>query len=100
MTRGNQWLSLRGTALEWWTDELSETEQRIAALGDGVTEWTRLLLTRFKQPSNVAIESMLQEKFTLKDASNHREPGEFAVKMLRSAKDAGLSDIKVQLDII
>ncbi|MCJ1226973.1 hypothetical protein MMC12_003628 [Toensbergia leucococca] len=69
-------------------------------LGNDVTEWTRLLIARFKQPSNLAIDAMLNEKFTMRDASNHREPREFTVKMLRSAKDAGLSIVKVQLDIV
>lgn len=70
------------------------------ALGDNVDEWTRLLAKRFRQPSNVAIDAMLHEKFTMRDAASHREPREFAAKMLRSAKDAGLAEAKVQLDIV
>ncbi|KAL8798875.1 MAG: hypothetical protein Q9200_007677 [Gallowayella weberi] len=55
MVRENLWLSLRGTALEWWTGEMSETEKRLAKLGNGIDEVTRLLLARFREPSTVAI---------------------------------------------
>ena len=100
--RNNLWMSLRGTALEWWTAELSDTERRITTYGNGddVNEWTKLLAERFKEPSNVALGTMLQEKFTLRDAANKREPREFAQKIIRSAKDANFSDVKNQLDLI
>ena len=32
LVRDNLWLSLRGTALEWWTGELSDAERRMARM--------------------------------------------------------------------
>ena len=98
--RENLWLSLRGTALSWWTSELSETERRITTYGKDVDEWSKLLIKRFKQPSFVAMTSLLKESYTLRDAAAKREPREFAQRMLRTAKDAGINDPLPQLDMI
>ena len=100
VVKNNLWTCLRGTALEWWTGELSEVEHRITKLGDGIKEWSTLLRGRFKEDSNVAINNMLREKYTLRDAANRREPREFAQKIIRSAKDAGLLQTSNQLDMI
>ena len=100
--RSNLWMSLRGTALEWWTAELSDTERRITTYGNGndIDEWVKLLSERFKEPSNVALEAMVLEKFTLRDAANRREPREYAQKIIRSAKDASFNGTKNQLDMV
>lgn len=100
IVRENLWLSLRGTALSWWTSELSDIERRIVTYGKDLDEWSKLLIKRFKQPSFVAMESLLKESYTLKDASAKREPREFAQRMLRAAKDAGINDTAPQLDMI
>ena len=98
--RENLWMSLRGTALEWWTAELSATEKRITKLGENLDEWAALLVGRFKEPADVAIDAVLRERYTMRDATSRREPREFAQKILRSAKDAGMILVKNQLDII
>ena len=100
VVRENLWLSLRGTALSWWTSELSETERRITTYGQGIDEWSKLLIKRFKQPSFVAMTSLLKESYTLRDAAAKREPREFAQRMLRTAKDAGINEPGPQLDMI
>lgn len=100
LVRENLWMSLRGTALEWWTAELSATEKRITRLGDGVEEWSTLLAGRFKEPATVAIDAVLRERYTMRDAISRREPREYCQKILRSAKDAGMNVVKNQLDII
>ena len=102
LTRNNIWMSLRGTALEWYTAELTEVEKRILKYGNGDTieEWANLLTSQFKKPANIAIDAMLHERYTLKDAASQREPHEYAQKILRSAKDAGLTVVKNQLDMI
>lgn len=103
MVRENLWTCLRGTALEWWTAELSDAEKRLTKYGNpdsDISEWSRLLTARFKEPSHVAIDAVLRERYSLRDASSRREPREFAQKILRSAKDAGMTLVKNQLDII
>lgn len=100
LVRTNLWTCLKGTALSWWLGELSENDKRLAKLGTKLDEWERMLITRFKQPTNVAIDQALRERYTLRDASNHREPREYAQKILRSAKDANLTTVGNHLDII
>ena len=102
MVRNNLWTCLRGTALEWWTAEVSDAEKRLSKYGNGdnLDEWCTLLVSRFKQPSHVAIDAVLRERYTMHDASTRREPREYAQKILRSAKDAGMTNIKNQLDIV
>ena len=102
MVRNNLWSCLRGTALEWWTAEVSDAEKRLSKYGDAnnLDEWSTLLAGRFKKPSHVAIDAVLRERYTMHDASIRREPREYAQKILRSAKDAGMTSIKNQLDIV
>ena len=100
LTRDNAWLCLRGTALEWWTAELSENDKLLARLGNGVDQISRLLTLRFKEPTNVAMDAILHERYTMRDAANRREPREYAQKIARSAKDAGLTGVQNQLDIM
>ena len=98
--RDNLWLSLRGNALSWWTSELSDDQRRLATYGENLDEWSKQLVKRFKQPSFVAMESLLKESYTMRDAAAKREPRDFAQRMLRTAKDAGINDILPQLDMI
>ena len=100
LVRTNLWTCFKGPALEWWLSELTESEKRLVKIGTKLEEWERMLIERFKSPGNVAIDALLREKYTLRDAQQKREPREFAQKILRAAKDAGLKDVKVQLDII
>ena len=100
VVRDNLWLSLRGSAISWYTSELSDAERRLTTLGDELEEWTKLLVKRFKQPSFVAMESLLKETYTMRDAAAKREPRDFASRMLRTAKDAGIKDVLPQLDMI
>ena len=104
IVRQNLWTCLRGTALEWWTGELTENEKLLTTLtagaDDKLRQWTRLLHARFKASSNIALESLLNERYTLKDAANRREPREYAQKILRLAMDASLDSVKNQLDTI
>ena len=79
---------------------MSNTERRIASYGTDVNEWTKLLIKRFKQPSFVAIKSLLKKSYTLRDATTKREPRDFAQRMLRTAKNAEINDVGPQLDMI
>ena len=100
LVRTNLWTCLKGPALEWWLAELSENDKRLAKLGNKLDEWERMLIDRFKSPTNVAIDSLLKEKYTLRDAANRREPREYAQRILRASKDAKFTDVRNQLDVI
>lgn len=104
LVRDNLWLSLRGTALEWWTGELSDAERRMARMTmagqEKLSEWVTLLHDRFKQPTNVAMNSLIHQRYTIRDAASQREPREYAQKIIRLAKDAGMTGVLNQLDLI
>lgn len=42
----------------------------------------------------------MRERYTIRDAANRREPREYAQKLLRLARDADLSQLKNQLDLM
>ena len=82
VVRDNLWMSFRDIALKWWIDELSNIERRMTRMtfieADDLSEWTTLLLSRFKESSNVAMQSLITQKYTLRDATNRRELKEYA----------------------
>ena len=96
----NLWTCFKRPALGTWLCELSENDKRLAKLGDKLDEWERMLIDKFKAPANVAMDTLLKEKYTLRDASQRREPGEYAQNILRASKDAGFTSTKNQLDVI
>lgn len=106
MVRENLWLSPRGTAMKWWDTELSANEKRMSRMSEeghdvtGIDEWITLLHGRFKEPPHVAMDTLMHEKYTIRDTVSRREPREYAQKILRLARDAGLSQLKNQLDIM
>ena len=55
---------------------------------------------RFRLPANEAMDTILKERYTLRDASQRREPREFAQEILRASRDAGFTNVKNQLDVI
>lgn len=44
------------------------------------------------KPSNVALQDLLKERYTIHDAANRREPREYAQKILRGAKDCRMDE--------
>ena len=98
--RTHLWTCLKGRAMNWWLGELGDDGKKLVKLGRGIEEWELKLTTRFKKPTNVAIDAVLKERYTIRDAANHREPHEYAQKILRSAKDAQFTSLRNQLDII
>ena len=93
--RVNFWMNFRGTAFEWWTTELSNTEKK-TKFGDSVDEWFTLLIFKLKKPFTAAIDIMFHEKYTMKNEVNCREPREFIQKVIRSAKNSGFTQTKIQ----
>lgn len=97
----NLWLSLQEDVLKWWYT-LDDIEKRIMKYenDDSLDEWAQLLIKQFSQSSNVTIDSMLNEKYTLQDTFNRRESRSFAQKIIQAVKDVKLDNVKNQLDIM
>ena len=97
----NLWLSLREDVLKWWYT-LDDIEKHIMKYenDNSLDEWAQLLIKQFSQLSNVTIDSMLNEKYTLQDAFNRRKSRSFAQKIIQAVKDARLDNVKNQLNIM
>ena len=100
LVRINLWTCLKGFVLEWWLTKLYENDKRFVKLGNKLDEWERMLIKRFKPSFSIAIDSLLRERYILRDAGNHRESRKYVQRILRGAKDVKFTDVGNQIDII
>lgn len=98
LLRQNLQICLRGSALAWYTTELTENDKRLVAYG--IEEWYRLLLARWKQPRSQGMSVLLREKYSMQDAARHREPREFAQTIMRAAQNADMGVMKDHILLI
>ena len=104
LIRDNLWLSLKNIALKWWTNELSDVERRMTKMimteQEKLSEWISLLHDRFKQSINVAMNSLIQQRYILRNVAAQRESREYAQKIIRLAKNADMISVLNQFDFI
>ena len=65
-----------------------------------LSKWINLLHARFKQFTNVIMNSLMQQRYTLRDAVAQRESREYAQKIIRLTKDADMINVLNQLNLI
>lgn len=70
LVRQNLSICLKGSALAWYTSELIANQKRLLRLGNGVDEWEQKLVARFKKRPNVAMATIVRERYTMMDARN------------------------------
>ena len=104
LIRNNLWLSLKNTALKWWTDKLFDVERRMTKMTmteqKKLSEWINLLHNRFKQSINVVMNSLVQQRYTLRNVAVQRESREYAQKIIRLIKNVDMISVFNQLDLI
>lgn len=98
LLKQNLQVCLRGGALAWYTTELTENDKRLVSYG--IEEWYRLLLSRWKQPRSQGMSVLLREKYSMQDASRHREPREYAQTIMRAAQNADMGVMKDHILLI
>ena len=86
--------------MNWWLGELSEDAKKVVKTRRNLDEQEIKLLGQFRQPTNITIDNVLYKRYTLRDTANRREPRKYVSKIVRLAKDANLTNIPNQLDII
>jgi len=59
---------LRGAAIEWYTDTLTNFEKEALRTGS-ITLWYDRLENKWKEPTAVAVKQVLSAKYTLEDAA-------------------------------
>jgi hypothetical protein len=87
---------LRGTALAWYTTELSNLERQGLRAGTLETFLTELTL-RFQEAQDVALRKLTAEKFTAYQVRQERQPAEYVYTIIRHAKSALITSPSQQL---
>ena len=104
LIRNNLWLNLKNTTLKWWTDELFDAERRMTRMimidQEKLFEWISLLHDKFKQSTNVVMNSLIQQRYTLRNVASQRESREYAQKIIRLIKNADMINVLNQLNLI
>lgn len=90
LLRNNLYICLRGTALAWYTEVLTEEQKRLVKLGSDIDKWLFALLKRFKKSPSTAMATVTKKCYTIKDARRKREPLKFAQIIIRAAKSANM----------
>lgn len=83
---------LRGTAIAWYTEELSSLE-RTGLWNDTnrVQAWCSALEARFREPISLAFERLSKEKYTVTDARNRRKPSAYVQAIIRHSEASGFT---------
>ena len=100
LVRQNLLSCLRGTALAWYTIELTAEAKTELRTGPGIENWTARLQAWFRQQANRAMAIVACERYTLDDARRRREPRKYASTILHAAQAALLGDTFQHLNII
>ena len=100
LIRKNLFTCLRSTALQWYTSELSFEVKQLLRYDENINHWNKKLLKRFKKSTDVFINVILKERYTMKNARRNRKFREYAFKILRTIKFAKLKSISNQVAII
>ena len=88
--RDNLFTCLRESALQWYTSKISSKTKQLIRYEKKIDHWTTQLLKRFKKITDVSMNIILKERYTMNDAKRRRESRKYAAKILRTAKSAEL----------
>lgn len=95
--RGNLFKCFRAIALQWYNSELASNTKRLLRYGAGIEEGEYLLLKRFTQSLSMAMDMLVNGKYTMEDAYEYREPREYSARIIRATRDG---DIAAELSVM
>jgi hypothetical protein len=81
-------LCLRGTALFWYSTELTALERRLLSSAP-VSELCASLITRFKERPGIALRALISSRFTFHDIRSGKTIRTHVQEMLRFARSSG-----------
>ena len=97
LVKANIATSLRGSALEWYTSELSDFDCDALNNDPGVKSWVNTLSHRFKVPTSVALGLLTDETYSLDDARARRPPAQYVRAIMRHGIGCNIVDVANQL---
>ena len=98
--RNNLFTCFKDFALQWYTLKISFEVKQLMKYKNDIDHWINQLLDRFKESTDVFINTILKKRYIMKDARRHRESRKYEVKILRAIKSAELELSANQIIII
>lgn len=97
LVKANIATSLRGSALEWYTLELSDFDRDALNNDPGMKSWINTLSQRFKVPTSVALGLLTDETYSLDDVQRRRPPAQYVRAIMRHEIGCNINDVSNQL---
>ena len=98
--RNNLFTCFRESALQWYTSKIFSKTKQLIRYKERIDHWTTQLLKRFKKITNVSMNIILRERYTMNDVKRRRESRKYAAKIFRTAKLIELKFMTNQIAII
>ena len=97
LVKANIATSLQGSALEWYTSELSNFDRDTLNNNLGVKSWVNTLSHRFKVLTSVALGLLTDEIYSLNDAQARIPPTQYVRTIMRHGIGCNIVDVANQL---
>ena len=91
LVRENLFICLRELTLQWYISEMTSDAKTLVKYAFEIQHWFAKLLEKFKKRSNVALVTLMKEKYTFENVRKQRESREYASIILRAAKFTNLA---------
>ncbi len=97
LVKANVATSLRGSALEWYTSELSDFDRDAVNNDPRVKSWINTLSHCFKVLTSVALDLLTDEMYSLEDTHARRPPAQYVRAIMRHGIGYNIVDVANQL---
>ena len=97
LVKANVATSLWGSALEWYTSELSDFDRNDLNNNLGVKNWINTLFHRFNVPTSVALDFLTDKSYLLEDAQACCPPAQYVKAIMRHGISCNIDDVANQL---
>ena len=99
LMKANIPISLRGSALKWYTSELAEFGRDALDNDPGMKSWINTLSQRFKVPISVALGLFTDETYLHDNAQHCRPPAQYVQAIMQHEIGCNINDVSNQLSI-
>jgi AraC-like DNA-binding protein len=90
IVRNNLYTCFREQVMIWYISEMTDEEKELIKIESNLNVWERYLIKRFRERSNVAMITIIKERYIMKDARRRRESREYVDVIMRIARSAEL----------